>query len=58
MVGLDWDWGLADVFRGLLVEGRWRGPLPRIHCYCFAKSHETDDDVIKVRWERVVIRAS
>ena len=43
------DPGGADVFNGLLVKDRWRGPLPHIHCYCFAKSHETDADVIKVR---------
>ena len=41
-----------DVFNGLLEKDRWRGPLPQIHCYCFAKTDETDADVIKVRWRK------
>eukprot|EP00850_Spirogloea_muscicola_P004401 SM000019S04945 [mRNA] locus=s19:172832:175301:- [translate_table: standard] len=36
-----------DVFSGLLSSSCWRGELPMIHCYCFARSHETQADVVK-----------
>eukprot|EP00850_Spirogloea_muscicola_P016376 SM000132S26891 [mRNA] locus=s132:280597:283951:- [translate_table: standard] len=36
-----------DVFNGLLSTSCWRGELPMIHCYCFARSHETQADVVK-----------
>ncbi|GAQ87203.1 hypothetical protein KFL_003380080 [Klebsormidium nitens] len=36
-----------DVFNGLFDRASWRLPLPRIHCYCFARADETDADVIR-----------
>eukprot|EP00250_Pteridium_aquilinum_P020582 c24869_g1_i1 orf=75-1730(+) len=42
-----------DVFHGLLSKERWNGTLPRVHCYCFMRAHETITDVLK-RAEKVL----
>jgi hypothetical protein len=39
---------LADVLSGLLSKSRWKGTMPRINCYCFMRSKETNGDIIKV----------
>ncbi|BFI29579.1 tRNA (guanine37-N1)-methyltransferase [Marchantia polymorpha subsp. ruderalis] len=36
-----------DVFQGLLSRDHWKGPMPRIHCYCFMRAIETHADVLK-----------
>ncbi|MCO5594196.1 hypothetical protein L7F22_048220 [Adiantum nelumboides] len=36
-----------DVFRGLLSKEKWKGMMPRVHCYCFMRAHETVADVLK-----------
>ncbi|KAL2635902.1 hypothetical protein R1flu_007381 [Riccia fluitans] len=36
-----------DVFQGLLSRDHWKGPMPRIHCYCFMKAIENHSDVLK-----------
>ncbi|KAI5078795.1 hypothetical protein GOP47_0006466 [Adiantum capillus-veneris] len=36
-----------DVFRGLLTKESWKGMMPRVHCYCFMRAHETVRDVLK-----------
>lgn len=47
-----WLWPLfADVLNGLLCKGRWKGTMPRVHCYCFMRSNETNADIVKVRLE-------
>ena len=40
----------ADVLNGLLCKERWKGNMPRVHCYCFMRSNETRADIIKV-WQ-------
>ena len=45
---------LADVLNGLLTKGRWKGTMPRVHCYCFMRSKETNRDIIKVGVATVV----
>lgn len=35
-----------DAFNGVFDQAVWAGhPLPMIHCHCFARSHETKDDI-------------
>uniref|UniRef100_A0A7I4B948 tRNA (guanine(37)-N1)-methyltransferase n=1 Tax=Physcomitrium patens TaxID=3218 RepID=A0A7I4B948_PHYPA len=36
-----------DVLNGLLCKGRWKGTMPRVHCYCFMRSNETNADIVK-----------
>lgn len=36
-----------DCLNGLLSKGRWKGTMPRVHCYCFMRSTETNADIIK-----------
>lgn len=36
-----------DVLNGLLSKGIWKGTMPRVHCYCFMRSKETNGDIIK-----------
>ncbi|KAG0609363.1 hypothetical protein M758_8G178800 [Ceratodon purpureus] len=36
-----------DVLNGLLPKGRWKGTMPRVHCYCFMRSNETNEDIMK-----------
>ncbi|CAM6130071.1 unnamed protein product [Calypogeia fissa] len=36
-----------DVFNGLLSRDTWKGPMPRVHCYCFMRASETTEDVVK-----------
>ena len=38
----------ADVLNGLLCKERWKGNMPRVHCYCFMRSNETQADIMKV----------
>ncbi|KAL6549516.1 hypothetical protein OROHE_008633 [Orobanche hederae] len=33
-----------DAFRGLIHRKNWKGSLPWIHCYCFMRSNETEDE--------------
>ena len=37
-----------DVFVGAFSPAAWRGPLPRIHCYCFSKAADPAADVIAI----------
>jgi hypothetical protein len=42
---------MADVFKGLFDAGDWtEGSLPMIHCYLFARTVETAEDIVKVRF--------
>jgi hypothetical protein len=42
--------GRADVFKGLFDSSEWtEESLPMIHCYLFARTVETAEDIIKVR---------
>ncbi|CAM6060653.1 unnamed protein product [Sphagnum tenellum] len=36
-----------DVLNGLLTRDKWKGRLPRVHCYCFMRTKETSADVIE-----------
>lgn len=36
-----------DIFHGLLSRTRWKGTMPRVHCYCFMRAHETVKDVVE-----------
>jgi len=36
-----------DVLNGLLCKERWKGNMPRVHCYCFMRSNETQADIMK-----------
>jgi hypothetical protein len=41
---------MADVFKGLFSTGDWtEASLPMIHCYLFARTVETAEDIVKVR---------
>lgn len=42
-----------DVLNGLLSKERWKGTMPRVHCYCFMRANETITDVLK-RAERLL----
>ncbi|KAJ7298700.1 hypothetical protein O6H91_Y479400 [Diphasiastrum complanatum] len=41
------------VFQGLMSREYWRGPMPRVHCYCFMRSSESKEDIIQ-RAERIM----
>eukprot|EP00899_Mesostigma_viride_P016586 jgi/Mesvir1/24929/Mv16908-RA.2 len=34
-----------DVFRGAFQQEAWRGRLPTVHCYCFARAEEMETQV-------------
>lgn len=36
-----------DVFQGILSRTKWKGTMPRLHCYCFVRSNDTIEGVIK-----------
>lgn len=41
---------MTDVFKGLFDARDWEeGSLPMIHCYLFARTVETAEDIVKVR---------
>ncbi|XP_057499996.1 tRNA (guanine(37)-N1)-methyltransferase 2 isoform X1 [Actinidia eriantha] len=35
-----------DAFRGLVQRRCWKGSLPWIHCYCFMRSNQTEEQII------------
>jgi tRNA (guanine37-N1)-methyltransferase len=36
-----------DAFLGAFDRQTWRGPLPRVHCYCFSKEADAQADVLR-----------
>ncbi|PSS20861.1 TRNA (guanine(37)-N1)-methyltransferase [Actinidia chinensis var. chinensis] len=36
----------SDSFRGLVQRRCWKGSLPWIHCYCFMRSNQTEEQII------------
>lgn len=36
-----------DAFVGAFDRRTWRGPLPRVHCYCFSKEADAQADVLR-----------
>jgi tRNA (guanine37-N1)-methyltransferase len=36
-----------DSFLGAFDRHTWRGPLPRVHCYCFSKEADAQGDAIR-----------
>lgn len=45
----------VDVLPGLFHRGRWDGPLPTVHVYCFSKEEEAAAvDDVRTRTERVL----